>query len=85
MGLKFHTYIQINYQMARDKLKFVNLMDELFFVKGRAEAAGLSDYDIKNLRFAKTDNNGQVIGIIDNYKLTLAKFKGETLIVMLTK
>lgn len=57
-------------------------MDELLFVSQKAKDAGLSDFQIKDLRFAKTDANGVIIGIIDSYKLNLVKFKGEIVIIM---
>lgn len=71
--------------MPGTKLKFIDLMNELLFVKVRAIEYGLSDFQIKNLKFAKTDSNGMVTGIVNGYKLNIAKYKGEAVIVMLNK
>lgn len=67
----------------KDKfLRYISLLDELYFIKGKGEELKLSTEQIRKLRFVKKDILGNT-NFVENYKLQLAQNGNEIVILIL--
>lgn len=66
----------------KEPLTYINLLDELVFIKERAKSQNINVTQLKNLKFYKQDIFGKVT-LVENFKLNLAKNGTEIIILML--
>lgn len=63
-------------------LKYIHLLDELYFIKGKSEEMKLSSEQIRKLRFVKQDMMGNY-NFVENYKMQLGQHGNEIVILIL--
>lgn len=68
----------------KQSLTYIKLLDELLFIKGRAEEFDIDPEDIKKLKFVKQDEFGRIERVLD-FKLNLVKSGEEIVIIILNE